>query len=192
MKKQILIISLISLVVLTITACGSREQKSPEDIILAQTEASPVEEPAPAPLASLQPEDISLPNQIKDKVEILNGSNGSIPVTIDNNGYPNISITFKLKETVTNTKPFWFSGCEQIFIYGIGQDSEGRDVEELLPSYKEWRTDDRDGSMFKDFLESEPGETLTLEFTGDACQEGKAATSEAVKKLAKFKLKFSK
>lgn len=127
------------------------------------------------------------------KVEIilpseLNGYVAVVPdnyeVTVDRYGFPEISVTFKLLKKV-NTAPL-LSSYGQMWIVGVGQDAQGRAVKELLPNYEQWRTNDSDGKEFKEFLESSPGNTITMTFTG-----GNEGDVEAgVAKVAKLKLKI--
>ena len=77
----------------------------------------------------------------------------------------------------------------QMWIIGIGQTENGVDVEELLPYYREWRSGDSDGKEFKEFLESEPDETITLEFTGD--NKSNNDVESDLEKVKKFKLKIT-
>ena len=81
------------------------------------------------------------------------------------------------------------SECGQMWIVGVGQAENGVDVKELLPNYREWRSGDSDGSEFKEFLESEPDETITLEFTGD--KESSSNVESDLEKVKKFKLKIT-
>lgn len=148
-------------------------------------------------LAKLQPEDIKLPSQLKGVVEVLNGEDDYIPVTLDEHHFPQISITFKLLKTM-DTTPLQ-SSYGQFWIYGVPQDAQGRDVKAIVPNYNEWRSDDGEGSMIKEFLEGEPDETITFTFKGESNIElfekdqakidaGVEKTSEACKKVAKFKM----
>ena len=77
----------------------------------------------------------------------------------------------------------------QLWIVGVGQTENGVDVKELLPYYREWRSGDSDGEEFKEFLESEPDETITLEFTGD--KESSDDVESDLEKVKKFKLKIT-
>ena len=140
----------------------------------SKDESSEVEEVKP----SLE---VILPSSLKGKVEIAFCGE----VTESSYGYPEVEIGFKLLETV-NTSSL-VSSYGQMWIVGVGQDENGRDVKELLPNYGEWRSGDSDGKEFKEFLESEPGETINLTFTGG--KEGDV--SEGIEKVAKFKLKIT-
>ncbi len=156
---------------------------------------------AVAKVEGLMPDDILLPASLKGKVEVLNGPNGCIPVEISEYEYPCVSVTFRLIEKV-NTAPL-ASAYGQLWIIGIGQDEAGRDVKELLPNYGEWRTDDSDGREFKEFLEGEPGETITMTFTGDKGVDpfekdeaklsvAREKVNNAIPRVKKFKLKITK
>ena len=125
--------------------------------------------------------EVILPSSLKGKVEVAFCGE----VTESSNGYPEVEIGFKLLQTV-NTSSL-VSEYGQMWLVGVGQDENGRNVKELLPNYEEWRTGDSDGKEFKEFLESEPGETINLTFTGG--KEGDV--SEGIKKVAKFKLKIT-
>ncbi len=195
----------IALLALTIVSCSkTKEQRDTLEKAEASNTSDAAEdvktEPSPSYLASLQPEDILLPAQLKGKVEVLNGDDDCIPVELNNNNYPEITITFKLLGKV-NTASL-ASAYGQLWIVGEAQDNAGRAVKDILPSYGEWRTDDSDGSEFKAFLESEPDETITLSFTGESNIElfekdqskidaGIAKTTAACKKVGKFKLKIT-
>lgn len=135
-----------------------------------------------------------LPSNLQGKVEVVSVDG----VSVDEHAYPEISVTFKLLQTV-NTAPL-ASQYGQLWIVGVAQDASGRDVSELLPSYKQWRSGDSDGSEFKQFLEDAPGNTITLYFTGDngldplendadKIDTEKQRVSAAAEKVAKFKLK---
>ncbi|MBR3444111.1 MAG: hypothetical protein IKG96_10720 [Bacteroidaceae bacterium] len=135
-----------------------------------------------------------LPSNLQGKVEVVSVDG----VNVDEDAYPQISVTFKLLQTV-NTAPL-ASQYGQLWIVGVAQDASGRDVSELLPSYKQWRSGDSDGSEFKQFLEDAPGNTITLYFTGDngldplendadKIDAAKQRVSAAAEKVAKFKLK---
>ena len=136
--------------------------------------------------------DVSLPSALKGNVEII-----AADKYIGDYGFPTVDVTFKLLKNV-NTSGLC-SSYGQMWIVGIGQDSNGVTVRDLLPSYDEWRSGDSDGHEFKDFLEGEVGETITLSFTGDNNTElfeedqskidaGKAKTEAGLEKVEKFKL----
>lgn len=140
--------------------------------------------------------EVILPNSLNGKVEVIN-VNG---VNLDSNGYPEVDVTFKLVAKVSTSS--LVGSTNQLWIAGIGQDANGVDVKDLLPNYKEWRTDDSDGTEFKSFLESEPGATITMTFTGENNVElfekdqskidaGRAKTEAAASKVKKFKLKLN-
>ena len=128
----------------------------------------------------LQPENVILPSSLKGSVEVINGVDGFIPVFVGEYGYAEVHITFKLLKTV-NTSPLC-TPYGQMWLAGVPQDSAGRNISDLIPSYDEWRSQDSDGSEFKAFLESEPGETITMEFTGTE------ATFNECKGIGRFKL----
>lgn len=122
--------------------------------------------------------EVILPSSLKGKIEVASCGE----VKTDTYGYPYVEIGFKLLQTVNTSS--MVSSYNQMWIVGVGQDKDGLNVKELLPNYGEWRTGDSDGKEFKEFLESEPGETINLTFTG-----GKAGNVyEGIKKIAKFKL----
>lgn len=122
--------------------------------------------------------EVILPSSLKGKIEVASCGE----VETDTYGYPYVEIGFKLLQTVNTSS--MVSSYNQMWIVGVGQDKDGLNVKELLPNYGEWRTGDSDGKEFKEFLESEPGETINLTFTG-----GKAGNVyEGIKKIAKFKL----
>lgn len=216
MKKVFL--TLFALTAMTLVSCGTKNEEAKEAneaesatqeqaaqtaeaVSSNESESTTTTTPTtPSYIASLQPEDVILPSQLKGKVEVLNGENDCIPVEFSDNGYPEVTITFKLLEKV-ETAPL-ASSYGQLWIVGVGQDSAGRDVKDLLPNYGEWRTGDSDGSEFKSFLEGEPDETITLSFTGEnnvelfekdeaKIQAGREKTEAAMAKVAKFKLKIT-
>lgn len=125
--------------------------------------------------------EVILPSTLKGKVEVAFCGE----VTKSNYGFPEVEIGFKLLQTV-NTSSL-VSSYGQMWIVGVGQDEKGRDVKELLPNYGEWRTGDSNGKEFKEFLESEPGETINMTFTGG----NDGDVSEGINKVAKFKLKIT-
>lgn len=131
---------------------------------------------------NLSVENVILPSQLKGKVEVINAEK-----EVSSIGFPEVTVTFKLLQKV-NTAPL-LSEYGQMWIVGAGQKANGVDVKSLMPSYNEWRTDDSDGTEFKNFLESEPGETLTLTFSGD--KEG-GDVEQGLQEVEKFKLKLTK
>lgn len=132
--------------------------------------------------SSFELSNVLLPSQLKGKVEVINAEK-----SVSSYGYPEMTITFKLLNKV-NTAPL-LSEYGQMWIIGIGQTENGVDVKELLPNYREWRTDDSDGKDFKEFLESDAGETITMEFTGD--KDASQDVSADLEKVKKFKLKIN-
>jgi hypothetical protein len=166
-----------------------------------QVEATPVAEPKEEEKpVSIQPEDVLLPSALKGKVKVINGEDDCIPVVLNEYDSPEITITFELIQTV-KTAPL-ASSYGQLWLVGVAQDKAGRTIKDILPSYDEWRTEDSGGEYFKAFLESEPGETITLSFTGsnglawnekdeDTIAEGMEKTKQAMAKVAKFKLRIT-
>ena len=136
-----------------------------------------------------------LPPQLQGKVEVVSVGD----VAIDEHAYPTISVTFKLLTSV-NTASL-VSQYGQLWIVGVAQDASGRDITALLPTYKQWRTNDSDGKEFKQFLEGTTGSTITMHFTGDngldplesddaKISAARQRVSEAADQVAKFKLKL--
>ena len=186
---------------LVIAACGgdkkngnNSEASTSEVPSSAQVEAT---EETPSHLALLKPENISLPSELKGKVEVVPEDDGYIYVDFDDN-YPKLSLTLKLIEKVPVPD-------KQRWLVGHAQDEKGRNIEDLNPkdiTSREWRSEDSDGNMVKDFLTGEVGETITLNYTGESnvdlfekddskIKEGKEITKKAAEKFAKFKLSFS-
>lgn len=132
--------------------------------------------------SSFSASNVILPSQLKGKVSVVSASK-----SVNSYGYPEVSVTFKLLSKV-NTKSMC-SSYGQMWIVGVGQNASGVDVKELLPNYKEWRSDDSDGDQFKSFLEGSPGETITLDFTGS--KDNSNNVSADLAKVAKFKLKIT-
>lgn len=127
-------------------------------------------------------ENVILPSALKGKVEVIHAEK-----SVGSYGYPTMEITFKLLSTV-NTASLC-STYGQMWIVGVGQTESGVDVKELLPNYREWRSGDSDGNEFKTFLEGEPDETITLEFTGD--KDNSQDVESDLEKVKKFKLKIT-
>ncbi len=132
--------------------------------------------------SSFELSNVLLPSQLKGKVEVI-----SAEKSVGRYGYPSMEITFKLLSTVNTSS--MCSEYGQMWIVGVGQTENGVDVKELLPNYREWRTSDSDGTEFKEFLESEPDETITLEFTGN--KESSNDVESDLEKVKKFKLKIT-
>lgn len=132
--------------------------------------------------SSFDVNNVIIPSQLKGKVEVI-----STEKSVDSYGYPTMEITFKLLSKVSTSS--LCSEYGQMWIVGIGQTENGVDVKELLPNYREWRSGDSDGNEFKEFLESEPGETITLEFTGS--KESSDDVDSDLEKVKKFKLKIT-
>lgn len=131
--------------------------------------------------SSFELSNVLLPSQLKGKVEVINAEK-----SVGSYGYPSMEITFKLLSTVNTSS--MCSEYGQMWIVGVGQTENGVDVKELLPTYREWRSGDSDGKEFKEFLESEPDETITLEFTGS--KESSNDVESDLEKVKKFKLKI--
>ena len=127
-------------------------------------------------------DNVILPSQLKGKVEVISASK-----SVGSYGYPKMEVTFKLLKKVSTSS--MCSSYGQMWIIGVGQTENGVDVKELLPNYREWRSGDSDGKEFKEFLEGDPGETITLEFTGD--NENSSDVSSDLEKVKKFKLKIT-
>ena len=125
---------------------------------------------------------VLLPSQLKGKVEVI-----SAKKSVCKYGFPSMEITFKLLSTVNTSS--MCSAHGQMWIVGVGQTENGVDVNELLPSYREWRSGDSDGEEFKEFLESDPDATITLEFSGS--KESSNDVKSDLKKVKKFKLKIT-
>ncbi|MBQ9362678.1 MAG: hypothetical protein IJT97_04555 [Bacteroidaceae bacterium] len=136
-----------------------------------------------------------LPSSLQGKVEVVSVDG----VDVDDNAYPEISVTFKLLQTV-NTASL-VSEYGQLWIVGVAQDASGSDVKELLPNYKQWRSGDSDGEEFKQFLEDTPGNTITMHFTGDngldvfesdatKIEAARERVNDAANRVKKFKLKL--
>lgn len=153
---------------------GSGEPKA--DVPAANTEETSASEDA------FGVENVLLPSQLKGKVEVI-----SAEKSVGRYGYPCVTVSFKLLQKV-NTSSMCSAGG-QMWLIGVGQNENGVDVKELLPNYREWRSGDSDGSEFKQFLEGDPDETITLEFTGDKDSSNDVASD--LKKVKKFKLKIT-
>ena len=142
--------------------------------------------------------EVILPASLRGYVEIV-----SAEKSIDSDDYPVMDITFKLLRRM-NTSSLC-SSYGQMWIVGHAQDKNGSNINDLNPkknTSREWRTQDSDGKMFKEFLEGNPGETISLQFTGEnnielfekdqsKIDRGRAMTREGMEKLAKFKLSIT-
>lgn len=148
----------------------------------SQNEKSENEEAETEETSSFELSNVLLPSQLKGKVEVI-----SAEKSVSSYGYPSMEITFKLLSKVNTSS--MCSEYGQMWIVGVGQTENGVDVKELLPNYREWRSGDSDGNEFKEFLESEPGETITLEFTGD--KDSSNDVESDLEKVKKFKLKIT-
>ena len=154
------------------------EGSSSDEYEIESEELTEISEESP----SFDLSNVLLPSQLKGKVEII-----SAEKSVGSFGYPKMEITFKLLSTVNTSS--MCSEYGQMWIVGVGQTENGVDVKELLPSYREWRSGDSDGEEFKAFLESEPDETITLEFTGDNSSSNDVSAD--LEKVKKFKLKIT-
>lgn len=176
------------IVTVTITNNDSKELSDPAKIRLSST-VEEIEEPtnssadeeAKTATGNFELSNVLLPSQLKGKVEVIHAEK-----SVGSLDYPSMVITFKLLSTINTSS--MCSQYGQMWIVGVGQTENGVDVKEFLPSYREWRSDDSDGREFKEFLESEPGETITLEFTGANKSSNVKSDLEKVKK---FKLKIT-
>ncbi len=190
MKKNVLFALLCTVICLCFIACkggDKREEKQGGE-----------ENVAPSHLSQIKPENIILPIEIRDAVEIIPEDDGYVYCDFDENDFPTVSLTFKLLKPV-NTNSI---NPGQFWIVGHAQDIKGRNIDDLNPkniSSREWRSGDSDGSQFKGFLEGDVDETITLDFTGENNFElfekdqskidaGKKQTADAAKKFEKFKL----
>lgn len=212
MKKSILFVTML-LAGLTLASCGNGSKKSSvqetsieenlDDALTAEVIESIEEVAEESHLAVLTPEQIVLPSALKGSVEIIPEDDGNVYVDFNDYNYPEISLTFKLQRKV-NTSSF-VSEYGQMWIVGHAQDAKGREIDDLNPkniTSREWRCDDSDGKMFKEFLEGDIDETITLHFSGERnielyekdnnqIEAGKKKTEEAAKKLGKFKLSIT-
>ena len=133
--------------------------------------------------SSFSVDNVILPSSLKGKVEVVSAERG-----LGRYGFPEITITFKLLKKV-NTSSMCSAGG-QMWLVGVGQDEKGIAVKSLLPNYDEWRSGDSSGSDFKDFLEGDPDDTITMEFSGS--KESSDDVETDLKKVVKFKLKITK
>ena len=149
-------------------------------------------------LAVLCAENILFPSKLKSAVEVVPEDDGNVYVDFDEYNYPTIQLTLKLVRRVPVPEG-------QIWLVGHAQDEKGRNINDLNPksiTSREWRSQDSDGDMIKNFLSGDIGETVTFEFHGESnielferdeskIEEGKNTTQTAAKKFAKFKLSLS-
>ncbi len=132
--------------------------------------------------------EVILPSSLRGKVEVTHVSK-AYPSEY---GFAAIDVNFRLLQKVNVTPDMHGSPSGQVWIVGEVQDANGLTVKDLMPNYNEWRTDDSDGSEFKTFLQSEPGETINMTFTGSDAENSSESVSTLCEKVAKLKLKFSK
>lgn len=149
-------------------------------------------------LAVLSPENILFPSQLKGAVEVVPEDDGNVYVDFDEHNYPTIQLTLKLIRQVPVPEG-------QIWLVGHAQDEKGRNIDDLNPksiTSREWRSQDSDGDMIKNFLSGDVGETVAFEFHGESnielfekdeskIEAGKNITQAAAKRFAKFKLSLS-
>ena len=178
MKKHAIVFLVVFTVCSAFLSCGNRHKGSVDSLdTMSMGDSIPIdtmdesgtentEEDSPTHLASLQPSDVILPSELDGCVEIVNGEEDCIPIDINDDGYPSISITFKLLRSVDTSS--LSSEYGQLWIVGFPQDASGRDVRSIIPNYNEWRSEDSDGKIFKGFLEGDPESTITLTFTGES------------------------
>ena len=188
----------------TVPAEGTSIEEKANDALTDETNDAVEEADEESHLVVLTPEQIVLPSSIKGCVEIIPEDDGNVYVDFDSNNYPVISLTFKLLKKVGTSS--LVSEYGQMWIVGHAQDAKGREIDDLNPksiTSREWRCGDSDGKKFKEFLEGDIDETITLQFTGesnietfendnDKIEAGKKKTEEAAKKLGKFKLSLTK
>lgn len=167
----------------TLTADMSIGETSTASSSVEGSEEVMAEEPAVGGDDEFDVNNVLLPSPLKGKVEVISAEKGT-----SSYGYPEMTITFKLLSKV-NTRPLCSEGG-QMWIYGVGETESGIAVKSLLPNYGEWRSHDSDGEEFKTFLEGDPDDTITMEFTGD--KDGSSNVAEDLEKVKKFKLKLSK
>lgn len=216
MKKFFLFVTML-LAGLSFTSCGNGSKESApapvdetsieevsDDAGALDEEIEEVKESVEeSHLAVLKADQIMLPSAIKGCVEIIPEDDGNVYVDFNSHNYPEISLTFKLLKKVDTSS--LVSEYGQMWIVGHAQDVKGREIDDLNPkniTSREWRCGDSDGKKFKEFLESDIDETITLQFTGesnielfekdnDKIEAGKKKTEEAAKKLGKFKLSLT-
>lgn len=213
MKKNYLFVAVL-LAGLTFASCGNGSKKEatiPEEVdtivvdktVDTDTSAETENVVEESHLAVLKPEQIVLPSAIKGSVEIVPEDDGNIYVDFNDHNFPEISLTFKLLKKVDTSS--LVSEYGQMWIVGHAQDAKGRNIDDLNPkniSSREWRSGDSDGKEFKEFLESDIDETITLQFCGERnielfeednekIESGKKITEEAAKKIGKFKLSLN-
>ena len=132
--------------------------------------------------------EVILPSSLRGKVEVTHVSK-AYPGEY---GSAAIDVNFKLLQTVNVTPDMHGSPGGQVWIVGEVQDAGGLTIKDLMPFYNEWRTKDSYGREFKAFLQSEPGETINMTFTGSDAEKSSESVSTLCEKIAKLKLKFSK
>ena len=205
--KKISIFSIMAVAGMMLTACGSKTQPASTTADTVATSEAPSQEEEHVPeanhIAVLKAENILLPSELKGSVEVVPEDDGTIPVDMDDHHFPKVSITFKLLKKVPTES--MVSEYGQMWLVGKAQDEKGRNIDDLNPkdiSSREWRTEDSDGEQFKNFLEGEVGETITLDFTGERNMDvfetdeekmkaGIEKTTKAAEKFAQFKLSIS-
>ncbi len=178
-----LVLIIVSLVVVS---CG-QQKKSTSEV-------------APSHLAILSPENILIPGPLKDVMEVVPEDDGNIYLDYSENGYPNLSLTFRLLKNVSIES---FKENYGWWLVGYPQDNKGRNIDDLIPSVGEWRYLGGKTDIFLNFLQDNIGSTITLNFSGERnyglneedeakIEEGKKITAEAAKRFVKFKLAITR
>lgn len=212
MKKIILWhLMVVAAACLVLAACGEKksatEQKDSVGSTVVDTPSDETDEnmdkeaaiiSTESHLAVLSPENILLPSTLKGFVEVVPEDDGNVYVDFDDHNYPTINLTLKLVKKTS-------APSHQVWLVGFAQDEKGRNIEDLNPksiTSREWRSQDSDGGMIKNFLNGDVGETVTFTFSGESnielfeedegkIEDGKMKTSAAAQKFVKFKLTLS-
>lgn len=189
-KIKILFVAIISTVYFV--SCGpskeEKQQKALEELNKAFSELETEEtkekpEVKKEPEKTISSENFKVFNNAKPYFKVADGE--YTPYVKNKLNY--IDVTFELLKTYDKKVPH-----EQAFVELVPQNEKGGKVKHQ--SHINFRPDDSDGSMFYNFLMSEPGEKITMTFSSG--QEGSLFPGDAVKAkelnddLAKFQVKL--
>lgn len=182
--KKFKLFGLALLVVMFFASCGGGSSEKSES---SDGENSTVENKSTEPeiLNTVDYSNFKIGPRDKEYFKMVDG--GKTEIVLNDRGFAEITAEFELVKTYTGS-------ASQYFVAMIAKDEKGKTISLSSTVNGEIRSDDSDGSMFLDFLLSEPGTKEVFVFTGSVSQEGsfspdKAKTTEAVKKIKSFKVK---
>lgn len=135
--------------------------------------------------ASFDVSAITLPKELKDKVEVIDAQY-KIMDSYKDLKYVNMRLTFKLKEhfeDISKLQCYRAQGVKDVKIDGIVLDEKGIEIRELNPWFS---------SMYEppldNFLQAEPGETRTIELSSEKISGDRI--EDYLKKAKQLKIKM--